>query len=234
MSTAAAKGADLINEKKYEEAIEQYSLALKTAQSPLWLIQRATAYQRAGKHAEALVDADAAFLAAKDRARRELMASAQFRRAVALHGLRRFGDARLCLTWCRKLNEKEKALGMWQAKVTADFEKAEQEGKLEEIETTVKECPDKVEVKKENDENKPPVSAASKDKGKGKEVIGEAPAPMQATPKEKVKHEWYQSATSITITIFAKGIPKDKAEINIQEGSVSSSFSPILPGTKST
>ena len=216
MTTQAAKGQEAITNRDYEEAVTQYTTALSTAKSPLWLINRSTAYQRLGKHDLALVDADNAVIVATQRARRELMATAQFRRAVALHGLKRYGDARLCLTWCRKLNEKEKGLGIWQAKVVSDYERAEKEGLSDVIACTVKETPD-------------PVTEISSDGKQDTKVDEPAATPKSApdvmapsqTPKEKIRHEWYQSNSKVTIMIFAKGVPKDKAEVIIEEGSVS-------------
>ncbi|RDW78373.1 hypothetical protein BP5796_06225 [Coleophoma crateriformis] len=213
MSSQAALGAKALEDRDYPTAIEQLTKALATNTSnpsPLWLIQRSTAYQRSAQYELALADADAALHAAKSRARREFIATAHFRRAVALHGLKRFGDARLCLNWCRKSNEKEKGLGIWQAKVKNDFDKAEKElgPDATEVRTTVKEIPDKVEEKAK--EKSAPLAPAA-----------QTPAPPAVTSKEKIRHEWYQSPSSVTITIFAKGVPKDKAEVMIGEQSVS-------------
>lgn len=230
MATQAGKGQQAIVKRDYDEAVIQYTAALKTANSPLWLINRSTAYQRLGKHELALADADNAVIAATQRARRELIATAQFRRAVALHGLKRYGDARLCLTWCRKMNEKEKGLGIWQAKVAKDYETAEHEGASDSITCAVKETPDPVtEVSSESKDSK------KDDKG-SKVNAASTPTPVVAalsqTPAEKIRHEWYQSSSKVTIMIFAKGVPKDRAEIVIEEGSVS--FNPTLYATQLT
>ncbi|EXJ93866.1 hypothetical protein A1O1_02259 [Capronia coronata CBS 617.96] len=40
----------------------------------------------------------------------------------------------------------------------------------------------------------------------------------------KIRHEWYQNAQSVTLTLYAKGVPKDTAEIEIKEDSVYISF----------
>ena len=227
MATQAGKGQQAIVKRDYDEAIKQYTAALKTATSPLWLINRSTAYQRLGKHELALADADNAVIAATQRARRELIATAQFRRAVALHGLKRYGDARLCLTWCRKMNEKEKALGMWQAKVAKDYETAENAGESDSISCTVKETPDPVtEVSSESKETE------KNDKDSKVKAAPTSPpvisVPSQ-TSAEKIRHEWYQSSSKVTIMIFAKGVPKEQAEVVIEEGSVS--FNPPLCST---
>ncbi|KAL3423088.1 CS domain-containing protein [Phlyctema vagabunda] len=153
MSSHAALGQVALDKRDYDEAIKQYTKALLTNTSnpsPLWLIQRSTAYQRFGKHELALADAECAIHAALDRGRRELIATAQFRRAIALNCLQRYGDSRICFTWCRKLNEKEKGLGMWQGKVAKDYEKAEQSvGKdAKETKITVKEIPGRIDFAK--------------------------------------------------------------------------------------
>jgi suppressor of G2 allele of SKP1 len=46
-----------------------------------------------------------------------------------------------------------------------------------------------------------------------------APIPEPAT-LTKIRHEWYQNANSVNITIYAKGVQKDQAEVNIHEDSV--------------
>ncbi|KAG0646635.1 sgt1 [Hyphodiscus hymeniophilus] len=189
---------------------------------------------RLGQHSLALADADNAVLAARARARRELIAQAQFRRAVALHGLKRFGDARLCLTWTRKMDEKMKALGMWQAKVVKDWDDAGGEGAEENV-VSVKEFPDKSEEvntsKADAKEAKTVEERRFTKEEKGKMPERSAAAPiLTATPKEKIRHEFYQSTDKLTITVFAKGVPKDKGEVIIKEGSLDISF-PIIEST---
>jgi len=115
---------------------------------------------------------------------------------------------------------------VWQAKVKGDYEKAGGED-AECNQVTVKEMPDKVEeVKQTSGGEKENIKPLKVDKGKGKvvedkaEPVKAAPATTNQTPKDKIRNEWYQSNTTVTIEIFAKGVPKD-AEVDIQEGSVS-------------
>jgi suppressor of G2 allele of SKP1 len=212
---AAARGQTAFAKGDYPAAIENLTIALKEQQSPLWLIQRSTAYQRSKQYELALADADNAVLLAIQRARREQIATAQFRRAVALHAMGRLGDARMCLNWSFKKNEKEKGLTIWIKKVAKDYEDAGGEG-AECNKVTVKEVPEKVAAVG---------SETKKASTKENEKLASAPAPapksLAATPKEKIRHEWYQSPTTVTIEVFAKGVPKDKAEVVIEDGSVS-------------
>ena len=217
MSSQAHAGQTALENRDYPKAIELLTLAInKDGPTPTWLFQRSTAYQRSGQYKLALVDADNATIMANARNRRELIATAQLRRAVALHAMGRYGDARLCFNWSFKKNEKEKGLTMWMGKCKADYEKAGGED-AECNKTTVKEIPDKVEevgsgsntkAKPVNKENVALVKAA-------------APKVLAATQKEKIRHEWYQSPSTVTIEVLAKGVPKDKAEVVIEEGSVS-------------
>lgn len=51
------------------------------------------------------------------------------------------------------------------------------------------------------------------------------------TPKalsaNSIRHEWYQSSETVVITLYAKGVPKEHANIDIQEHSVGVSLSAI-------
>ena len=128
---------------------------------------------------------------------------------------------------------------LWIAKMKNDYDQAGGED-AECNKVTVKEIPDPVLEAgiEETDSMKP----AKVDKGKGKEVVVEkalpvkeksAPAAVVPTSKDKIRHEWYQSTNTVTIEIFAKGIPKEKAEILIEEESVSLQFRICLRNSNS-
>lgn len=219
----ADKGQAAMKASNYPTAIKHYTAALETSQSPLWLIQRSIAYHRSGQHELALADADNAVLASIKRGKRDLIATSQFRRAVALHGLGRLGDARLCLFWCHKRNEKEPGLTLWMAKIKQDYEKAGGD-EAECGKTTVKETPDLVEELSQPTRKKQAVEEKEKNGVEKVNKAPTAPAAQTVTPKEKVRTEWYQSTATITIEVFAKGIPKEKAEVKIAEGSVRSNL----------
>ena len=49
----------------------------------------------------------------------------------------------------------------------------------------------------------------------------------------KIRHEWFQNTQNVTVTLYARGVPKDKAEVEINEDSVTVSF-PHPSNTTST
>ncbi|EWC47477.1 hypothetical protein DRE_00445 [Drechslerella stenobrocha 248] len=93
------------------------------------------------------------------------------------------------------------------------------------------------------DDYEPPAETGSLDKGKGKAV--EDPKPQAAaaaaappppppqgvtTPADKIRHEWYQTNTSVTVSLFVKGVPKDEAHVELDDSSLSITF-PLPTGS---
>lgn len=135
---------------------------------------------------------------------------------------------------------KYQELPIWEMKVKGRLAKLESGD--EKAKVTVKEVPDievgdVEELKKvyqaQSQENSNPsvtkpsasVSAsgnASKPVAESKkEPIVQPPASTQPPTTDKVRHEWYQTSETVVITLYAKGVPKDKADIDIQDTSVS-------------
>ncbi len=216
----AARGSSALTSGNYNEAITHYTKAITSSpQAVDYYIKRATAYQRSSPpdHNSALQDAETAVVLANKRGKRELIAQAQLRRGVALFGLDRWADAGFCFGVVRRLNEKEKSLGIWDSKVKTKLQGIAEDDERREV--TVEELP-------ELPENVPVEHKEEKSNGKGKEVEGrpsvaegKKPEGVQ-TPASKIRHEWYQTTDNVVITLLAKGVPKDKAAIDIQEGLV--------------
>ena len=220
----AARGASALEKSDFALAITHYTNAIDTNPGAVtYYIKRSTAYTRLSpaNHAAALKDAEVAVVLAYKRGKRELLWQSQLRRAIALFGLGRWGDAQACFKRVEKLNKDEKSLKIWFAKVEDKLKGLAEDD--ERGKTTLKEIPEvdlpEQEVKKgkqKNDDGKTatrPDSPDSKVKPEG--VI---------TPAGKIRHEWYQTPDQVVVTLFAKGVPKDKATIDIQEKSLSISF----------
>jgi suppressor of G2 allele of SKP1 len=116
----AKKGDAALAASQYTEAIQHYTKALSVNSTAVtYYIGRSTAYQRALQYPEALADAEIAVVLAHKRAKRELIKDAQFRRALALFFLGRYGDAEYTLNIVKELDDKEKMLPIWTMKVAA-------------------------------------------------------------------------------------------------------------------
>ena len=209
----AARGATALAANNYEEAISLYTAAIGVNPSAVdYYIKRSTAYQRSAKYSEALADAEVAVVLAHKRARRELIKDSQLRRGIALFFLERYADAEFILGIVKRLDEKEKTLAIWNMKVAAKLKDLPEDDERRQV--TAKEVPD-VEVP----------SASSKKEGEVKEgsKVEEAPAapkPVAPTPADKIKHDWYQNTDNVYFTLLAKGVPKDKATVEIEKDSV--------------
>ncbi|KAJ5794694.1 hypothetical protein N7457_001293 [Penicillium paradoxum] len=97
---AAAEGDKASAESNYTLAIQHYTRALsELPRAPTYYISRSTAFSRlksadgGPNYQAALNDAEIALHLARERGKRELMISAQMRRAVSLYQLERYGDA---------------------------------------------------------------------------------------------------------------------------------------------
>ncbi|KAF2246210.1 SGS-domain-containing protein [Trematosphaeria pertusa] len=216
----AARGAAALSASKYDEAIKHYTDAIATnPQAVDYYIKRSTAYQRSTKYPEALADAETAVALAHKRARRELIKEAQLRRGIALYFVEQYANAEYILAIVKKLNEKEKTLAIWNMKVAAKLKGIPEDDERRKV--TAKEWPE-VEVPSAPSAPKP---AKSEEKGKAKvEAAPVAPKPVVPTPANKIKHDWYQNNENVTLTLLAKGVPKDKATVDIDKDSLSISF----------
>ena len=218
MADQAARGKKALEAKKYDEAIADFTTALKVSPtSPDYLIQRSTAYHRSNDFTAALADANNAVVNAQKRAKRELIVEAQFRRGCALYALERFGDAGFVFDIVKRMDEKHKMVAIWIHKSKTALEKLD-EGD-EKKQCNVRETPDAEELTKGGSNGTaPPATPQS------------PPAPPQQTPADKIRHEWYQNSDHVYFTLFAKGVPKDETQIHIKERSLAISF-PLLTGS---
>lgn len=223
----ARRGDDALKAGKYNEAIEHFTDAIKASPNAVnYYIQRSTAYQRStpSDNKSALADAEVAVVLAQKRASRELITKAQLRRGIALFNLERFKDAEFVFDLVKQRDPKEKTLSVWEAKVKKKLSEldAGEEGAV----LSVKETPE-VELPGESKAAAPTPTSVTKSTSSAAEPV--QPKPVVQTPVDKIKNEWYQNNEFVFFTLLAKGVPKDKAVIDIQERSLSISF-PTLSG----
>ena len=223
----AAKGSLAISNGNFSAAVIEFTNAIAAKPEAVdYYIKRSTAYTRLSPpdFEAAYKDSEFAVVLANKRGRRELIAQAQLRRGIALFGLERYADAKQCVEWAKKMNPTEKTLAIWEVKV-ANKLKGKEEGD-ESLVVTVHETPDVVPPKPSKEQPK----AKEVEKVSNKQTAKETPQPALQTPASKIRHDWFQANDSITVTLFAKGVPKDKATIHINDQSVEMSF-PLSQGS---
>ena len=234
----ASRGASALSSGDFASAITHYTEALTTNATAVdYYIKRSTAYTRMSPadHQASLKDAETAVQLAVKRAKRELIAQSQLRRAVALFGLERFADAKQCLEWSKKYNEKEKTLPIWAMKIDSKLKGLEEGDPRAAV--TVKETPD-VDVSTASQATNTIKPVERQEEQKAVVSIKEAlkdlsttPKPQGAqTPASKIRHEWYQTSENVIVTLYCKGIPKDKATVEIKDNSLEVSF-PLPTGS---
>ena len=231
----AGRGASAIAAGDFKLAVICYTEAI--AQNPHavnYYIQRSKAYTRLSPpdHPAAFNDAELAVSLATKRAKRELIADSQLRRAVTLFNLERYGDAKQCLQWVKRLNEKEKTLAIWEMKAEAKLkglEDGDERGNVTVVETPIVQIPETFVETKSAKEPEKTTEAST-----GTIAAAKPTTTMQSvgvqTPPSKIRHEWYQTNDTVIVTLFCKGIPKDKATVEIKQGSLDVSF-PLPTGS---
>lgn len=101
--TLAQQGIEATDKKDWATAIPKLTAALKVSLNPVWLICRSKALNGAGQYAESLADADLAWHAALSRNKRELVAEANYRRAVAYNRLGQYANAACCCAYAMRI-----------------------------------------------------------------------------------------------------------------------------------
>lgn len=220
---AARKGEAALSASNYDEAIGHFTDALRTNPSAVkYYIGRATAYQRRSKYAEALADSELAVALAHKRAVRELIKDSQFRRAQQLYFLEKYADAEHILSIVKKLDEKEKTLPIWSAKVEKKLQEIPEGDERRKV--TVQDVPD-VEIPSAQPATLSKASTStSTSTWTSTSAPAAAPKPAVPTPANKIKDDWYQNNETVTVNILAKGAPKDNVTVEFERESLTVSF----------
>ncbi|KAH7396182.1 hypothetical protein BKA66DRAFT_509258 [Pyrenochaeta sp. MPI-SDFR-AT-0127] len=216
----ARKGDAALSASKYDEAVQAFTDAIAVNPTAVkYYISRSTAYQRSTKYPEALADAELAVVLAHKRGVRELIKDAQFRRALALFFLEKYGDAEYLFGIVKELDPKDKMLPIWEMKLATKLKSLPDDDEKRKV--TVKKVPD-VEMPSAPAPSKP--AKSEPEVSNTTETSAATPKPVVPTPANKIKIDWYQSNDSVTVNILAKGVPKDSATVDMEKDTLSISF----------
>lgn len=212
----AKKAQEALQAGQYDVAVAKYTEALVSQSTAApYYIGRSTAYQRLTPPnlEAALKDAEIAVNLAYKRQKRELIGEAQQRRAVTMFALGQYANAEHVFGIVKKFNENEKTLPMWAMKIQSKLKNLPEDDEARKV--TAVDVPDT-----EPESASKPLSTDSSTTKAEQKAPATASAP-QPTPADKVRHEWYSFGENVTISIFAKGVPIEEVEVEINERSVS-------------
>ncbi|KAL8711464.1 MAG: hypothetical protein Q9220_004122 [cf. Caloplaca sp. 1 TL-2023] len=228
----AAKGAAALDKKNFSSAVSHYTDAIAiNSQAVDYYIKRSTSYTRITPpdYTSALSDAEVALTLAHKRGKRELIIQAQLRRAIALYSLERYGDAKACFDWVKQMNKDEKSLQIWGLKVDNKVKALAEDD--EKAIVNVQQYPDVQVPSPKEDKKDTPAQVAQSTTAPTSEAQSSTPkVDGVQTPASKIRHEWYQTDNTVVVSLFAKGVPKDKTTIDIQSQSLAISF-PLPAGS---
>jgi len=207
---AAKRGATALDASKYDEAIKEYTAALRQMPKAVdYYLKRSSAYQRSSPpdYDAAIKDAELALHFAFERGKRELIGQAQLRRATILFNLGQYANAQFVFEFVKKYDKDNKTIPIWEMKIASKL----------------KALPEDDEKRKVTTVERPEVELPSEDKPVAKTAVAAATVPKEPvqTPPSQIKHDWYQNKDNIYFSLLAKGVPQDKATIEIEEQSVS-------------
>ena len=217
----ASQASEALNRADYPTAISLYTQALANLPTAAdYYIKRSIAYQRSAKPKEALNDAEIAVVLAHQRGKRELIGQAQLRRGISINLLEQYGDAVFCFNLAKKfLDPTERSVSMWISKmehVLKDTEKLPEDDFRREV--TIKEIPDvKIPTAAPAETS---LVVVREEKQEEKQEESKLPPQGVVTPRDKIRHEWYQTNTHVVFTLYVKGVPKESASIEIEDQAV--------------
>lgn len=264
--TLAQQGLSAAESRNWDEAVAKLSTALQSSTNPAWLVARSKALVGLERYEAALDDADLAWHTAYERNKRDLMASAQYRRGVAFYHLKQYANADYCYLHCMRLIKGGPAVpkedpglkhvddgGFW--KVTADeataHARSEDIGKQDDaLKTAMGQSQSQpqhrewrmasamriqalkaMEKLPEDDAGRKLTTALipeqkklavhKSDKAQDETSQAKSPAAKPVVPSDApLRLQDFQSNTAMSVSIFSKGVNKEKLKVEFLESSV--------------
>ncbi|KAF9979078.1 Protein SGT1 A [Actinomortierella ambigua] len=220
-----AQGSHAFADEDYELALDLYSQAIALNSShPEIFLKRSTTYQKLGKDQEAYEDAIKALTLVQEKpsADKDVEAKALLRKGVAAYHLQDYATAKAALEACHIINPELRTLSQWMRKVDQEYAKLPKPAVTTEaaaapaasIATSTPAAPAAV-----------PAAAASEKSASAPIASPAAIAAAAAQPTtpavHRVRHEWYQNDSFVTISVFIKNAKKDSVDVQITERALS-------------
>ncbi|KAI9892246.1 MAG: hypothetical protein M1814_001705 [Vezdaea aestivalis] len=246
MASRAAAGAAAVQASDFSKAITEYTAAIKELPnaSPYYTA-RSTAYLRQTPPDldSALHDAEYAITLAYKRGSKELIATAQMRRGIALFRSGRIAEASKVFEFVRVKGggwiQGSSGQNEGSDASTTDYGRAGIKG-VSGLEAWEIRCQnalkgkeeeaEKVEVQEIPKVQAPNIGGTAKSTAAPVSIASPVTKTATDAPKQSqtlahnIRHDWYQSVTEVNISIYAKGIPPDATTVNFTPTSLSVSW----------
>ncbi|KAF9187142.1 Protein SGT1 A [Haplosporangium sp. Z 767] len=202
-----AQGSHAFADEDYEEALDYYTKAIEINATHVEIfLKRSATYQKLSKDKEAYEDALKALALIKERPSVDVTveAKAQLRKGVAAYHIQDYQTAKTALEACHALSPEQRTLASWMRKVDQELAKQRLKATPAAPMTATTTTPAPTPT---------PAPAA---------VTPASTAVPTTTPTiHRVRHEWYQNDSYVTISVFIKNAKKESVEVNITERAVS-------------
>ncbi|CAI5532009.1 unnamed protein product [Closterium sp. Naga37s-1] len=200
----AAKGDAQFVDEDYDAAVDLYTQAISAnGATETLLCKRAAAHIKLENYTDAVADANAAIKLNPS------YALAYLRKGVACHHLEEYETALAAFKAGAKLEPSN-------AKFRNGIRKAEAELQSQEEDMTVDAPTSSAAPSTSEAPASAPTASAAPAPSASVSTPAPAPAPAPAPPP-KYRHEFYQSATTVVVTVFAKGIALEQLKVQIGE-----------------
>lgn len=233
-------GLALLDKGDAAAALVSFTRALiEHPTSPDYYINRSKAFARLNPPRQdlGLKDAEIAIARALQRGKRDKVQAAQVRRVVGYFSSGQYVHASNLIALIG-IDEKEKTLAIWKAKVDKKLKEMDDATRSHLEETTKTEKHPSVKLPTDKDA----VAMLKKqinddgsfnfDAAEGKTTNGQNKSDTLTTEESQVENtrpavavpirqDWFQTPATVTVSIFAKGVDKEKLQCDIKEDSVS-------------
>ncbi|KAG0232582.1 Protein SGT1 A [Actinomortierella wolfii] len=212
-----AQGSHAFADEDYELALDLYSQAIaQSSTHPEIFLKRSTTYQKLGKDKEAYDDAIKALALVQEKASvdKDVEAKALLRKGVAAYHLQDYATAKAALEACHAINPELRTLSQWMRKVDQEYAKLPKPAATTEAAAAPAAT------------TSASTTAAPSDKSSGTPIASAATiaaaAAQPTTPAvHRVRHEWYQNDSYVTISVFIKNAKKENVDVQMTERTVS-------------
>jgi suppressor of G2 allele of SKP1 len=218
MSTAEAffeKANSYFVDENFDDALVNYNKAVEVDPTkPDYFVKRATCHIKLNSFTDAITDAAAALKLQPNNA------NAYLRKGMALFSLEEYETAKQAFEKGQSLDPSNSGFKTWIRKCDAELQV---EGKSSSTSTTTGPKPQVSTIQQEGSTPTVPTPLVTTTANNVTNSIS-APPPSSAASGKKMRYEWYQNQTHVTVSLFVKNVKKEQCKIDIKQKQIDASI----------